>query len=118
MSYEMRPGDLTDAHHKLTVLSQRIAEASIELGKWQIHFKFEIIPVTFDFRVTMTKENGAGVIKTFTLSDIMYFKDDPQAIVDSVLHTAFDSLLKPIILEQIASPIAKSINVIKNVAGK
>jgi hypothetical protein len=106
----VRASDLADAHRKLMVAAEKVQEAMSDLGKWKIDFKFEIIPTNFDFRVTMNKGNGAGFIRTFTVQEVLYYKDDPQSFILLIAEMAFIKLLKDVIVNDISSSVTKSIS--------
>ena len=105
----VRASDLAEAHRKLLVAAEKVQEAMVDLGKWKIDFKFEIMPTNFDFRVTMNKSNGAGFIRTFTIQEVLYYKDDPQSFVLMIAEMAFAKLLKDVIVNDISSSVTKSI---------
>lgn len=105
----VRASDLADAHQKLIVAAEKIKEASADLGKWKIDFKFDIMPTNFDLRVTMSKDNGAGFIRTFNVQEVLYYKDDPRAFVLMLAEMAFVKLLRDVIANEISAPVTKSL---------
>lgn len=105
----VRASDLADAHRKLIVAAEKVQQAMTDLGKWKIDFKFEIMPTNFDFRVTMNKGNGAGFIKTFTVQEVLYYRDDPQSFILLIAEIAFVKLLKDVIVNDISSAVSKSV---------
>lgn len=105
----VRASDLADAHRKLMVAAEKVQEAMSDLGKWKIDFKFEIMPTNFDFRVTMNKGNGAGFIRTFTVQEVLYYKDDPQSFIVMIAELAFVKLLKEVIINDITPSVSKAV---------
>jgi len=105
----VRASDLADAHRKLIVAAEKVQEAMVDLGKWKIDFKFEVMPTNFDFRVTMNKSNGAGFIHTFTVQEVLYYRDDPQSFILLISEMAFIKLLKDVIVNEISSSVSKSV---------
>lgn len=112
----VRASDLADAHRKLLVAAEKVQEAMADLGKWKIDFKFEIMPTNFDFRVTMNKGNGAGFIRTFTVQEVLYYKDDPNSLILQIVEMAFVKLLRDVIVNEIAPSINKSVANISKLA--
>lgn len=114
----VRSSDITGAMRQLKALSTLLNEATEELKRWQIAVDVQVIPDSFDLKVTVTKPGGDGFIKTVPKEDVFYYGSDVEGLIDSVIADIFDKLIRPEIRNEIGTKIARASKNVLALSGK
>lgn len=83
---------------------QTIAELQQDIAKWKIEFTFETDPNTFDVMVIASTVGRPVVAKIpLTKQIIQYYRDDQDALLDSVCEAIFEQLIREQLISEIAT---------------
>jgi hypothetical protein len=75
-----------------------------------IEFDVEVDANTHDIRVTAVKPYGGnGIIKTISLEQVMYFKDDVQGLTQLIVEEIFDVLLREQMYNQLHGALSRAV---------
>lgn len=112
----VRASDMTDAMRTIRSLSDQLTTLHSQLGQWQITVTTEVDIKTLDLKVTVNKPNGHGFIKTFTKEDVLYYQQDPAALVSYMVDLIFDQLFRQQITNTITADMTISVQNISKMA--
>ena len=104
-----RSSDVTSNEYIIGVLKENLQEAQKQALKWGIVFevKIETVPA---FCINIMAKNGKkAFVKHVSLSDVQYYADDPNALVNEVAEATYNALLKDMIREELRDPLKKAI---------
>ena len=113
----IQTGDTVAMMRQLKAVSNQLNEATEQLKRWQIAVDVQVIPVTFDLKITVTKPGGEGFIKTVSKEDVLYYSNDAEALIDGVINDIF-GLLRPEIRNEIGTKITRAVQNVGKLSGK
>lgn len=102
-------GDLLGTAHTIHSIQKLHQESMQELGKWQVNFSVEIIPSTMSIKVTASKPNGKGIIRTIDFSDVEYYSNDPDSLVQMAVEDAYNALIKQELINELGPLLTRAI---------
>lgn len=103
-------GELTDALTTIRVQTDRMLQMAEDLKKWKVEWTVEIVPSTFEIKVTAMKPfGGGGVIKTISKEDALYYQNDPNSLADSVAEEVFDAILKDVFRKELRDKLSRAL---------
>lgn len=97
-------------------LQQNLAEMQADLKKWKIEIKFETDPETLGVKVHASRMRRndhiavPGISVPLSKQMIQYYRDDQNAIVDTVCETIFEHLIREQLISEFADDLKRVLN--------
>jgi hypothetical protein len=97
-------------------LQQTVAELHADLRKWKIEIKFETDPETFSIKVfaSRIRQNEhipvPGISVVLNKQMIQYYRDDQNALIDTVCETIFEQLIREQLIAEFGDDLKRVVN--------
>jgi hypothetical protein len=115
MEEPIRARDLAEASGVIATLQDQLREANTDLAKWKIELLASVyrdqMTNEISLKVTVTKPNGQGFIRSYDQEQLLYVANDPYVLITALTDEIIENLLLKTIREEITTPIS---NAVKN----
>jgi hypothetical protein len=113
-----RPSDMVSAMGTIKNQGEKLATALTELAKWQITISVEVVADTLDLKITARKGTKLGFISTIPKDKVLYFSQDPDALIDNILTEVYEKLLKEQLRNEHTEVLSKAIKNLTMIASR
>lgn len=107
----IRASNLTAAMQDIKTLKEQLHAAQADLAHWKILVGGEIVSVGegFQLKINVSKPDGRGFIKTISHEDILYYVEDPEALITQIVEDVHNQLFKDAIRNELAGIVTRGL---------
>jgi hypothetical protein len=107
----VRASNLTGAMQDIKTLKEQLHTAQTDLAHWKILVGGEIVSAGdgFQLKINVSKPDGRGFIKTILHEDILYYVEDPEALISQIVEDVHNQLFKDTIRNELSAIVTRGL---------